>query len=35
MLKEEKSKWEYEVRAGVGKVYANFVSGTSENLICL
>lgn len=30
MLKEEKSKWEYEVRAGVGKVYANFVSGTSE-----
>lgn len=30
MLKEEKSKWEYEVRAGVGKVYANFISGTSE-----
>lgn len=30
MLKEEKSKWEYEFRAGVGKVYANFISGTSE-----
>lgn len=30
MLKEEKSKWEYEVRAGVGKVHATFISGTSE-----
>ena len=30
MLKEEKSKCEYEVRAGVGKVYATFISGTSE-----
>lgn len=29
MLKEEKSKWEYEVRADAVRVYANNISGSS------